>query len=882
MAKDSKYRDDEGFLRLKPKPGGKYARWLAERQTTLYKIPKDSDVFLYNMVDMYGSDNIMNGSVIEIGDYTFNKGILHAANINVGRSIPWCEDGLKSVERRVLYVMHKRGYYGRKTAKVASVVGAMIELVYPHGDAAPAETIFRLGRHRSMMLPYVQELSNYGNMENLEPAAARYADCALTDYAMDCFFHDIGPRNPLYDEKDTYNFNGKEPVYLTSRYPNILMQWNLGIGKGAMSWLGAFNSTDIFKATLALMDDPKAKIDIYPDCPVPVEIVNKAELKGCFDAKSDDDGRKPNFKVKMRAPYYVETDQRRSGSRIENKYTIVFTALPLGVTGDQIRKEITEIKLADSKKGAKRLPEVLNVEVIAEDDTDGGIRIIVEYEHGYDPNALAEKLFRSTSLAKAVAVKYNLIYENKPAIKSAREILLMWIDQRYDQKRRYYHQLVLKAARDRAMYEALGILASSKANQDKAIQIIRSSSGEDESIPKLRKAFDLTEFQAKCILNYKLSGLQKLDIKDTLTKRDTAIADYKHYRKMLVDEGAIKDAVRDELKEGLAKYGKPRMAKLKNLKESGVGDPNSTKYLFYNDNIYYCADDLSEFKLAAGHKIDYSFQMLRFKNSDQLIVYDRMGAIRVLSGYAFSPNDYGIGMNSIGVSGVAGIQVYNPNDNTDSVVFITNQGYGKIMDLSEVTKSSKGRVITLNEKDWLAGVVPIKNSYHPDSLICMPSEDRMYYLRVVDFPRYKRASAGNRMVKTSKVGPNILGAMYFNASDDVDYMLLYGDWGYAKLLDTQYLSFSKRGNNVVTLGGKRVYGVIDVHNNGNKLELHALSKDSVASRELSVDVGKMVEVKLGSNTSQRFRMGTTVAAPVKLFKIGHNDWYSMETVKIGK
>lgn len=868
MASDKKYRDEEGFLRLKPKPRGPYAQWLEERRNSLFKIPKDSDVFLYNMVDIYGSDNIMNGSVIEIGDYSFNKGIIHAANMNVGRSIPWCEDGLKSVERRVLYVMHKRGYYGRKTAKVASVVGAMIEMVYPHGDAAPASTIFRLGRHRSMMLPYVQELSNYGNMQDLEPAAARYADCALTNYAMDCFFSEIGPRKPLYDEKDSYNFHDKEPIYLTSRYPNILMQWNLGIGKGAMSWLGAFNSTDLFKATLTLMDNPEAKIDIYPDAPVPIEIINKGELKGCFDQDS--------FKVKMRAPYYVETDQRRNGARIENKYTIVFTALPLGVTGDQVAKEIADIKLEDAKKGAKRLPEILNVEVVADDVSDGGIRIIVEYEHGYDPNALAEKLFKSTSLAKTIGVKYNLIFENKPDVRSPREILLMWINQRYDQKRRYYTQMVLKAARDKAMYEALGILAGSKENQDKAINIIRSSNGPDESIPKLRKAFDLTEFQARCILNYRLSGLQKLDIKDTLEKRKAAIEDYKYYRKLLVSEGAIKEAVREELLDGLKKYGRQRMAKLKNLKSVDAADPNRYKYLFYNENMYFCTDDLSEFMLTNGAKLDYSYKLLRLRNSDPVIVFDKSGAMRSLTGYAFSNSDHGISMASLGVLGTVGIMLADPGKDYDSVVLVTTKGYGKIMDLAEVTRVNKGRAITLADEDTLAAVVPVKSDYHPDSMIGMVSGDRMFYLRIVDFPRYKRASAGNRMVKATKEPVAITRAFAIDATDDADYLLIYGESGYVKVVDTQYLAFSKRGNNILSMGGKNVYGAVVAHVAETKLELLAQSKDKIVSRKAVVTVGKTLEFKLDNSGVQKLRLGTTVAAPVKLLKLGKNDWYQLQ------
>ena len=176
MAK--KKREGSGeFVELVPIAGGPYDRWRRERDAT--RIPKDSDDYLSRLVDIYGSDNIMNMSVVPIGDYCYNNGLLFAMNMNVGRSIPWIEDGLKSVERRAIYVAYKKGLYGSKSTKVASLVGAMIEMVYPHGDQSAADTIYRLGRSKTMMIPYIQEKGNYGNMSDMKPAAARYAEAEI-------------------------------------------------------------------------------------------------------------------------------------------------------------------------------------------------------------------------------------------------------------------------------------------------------------------------------------------------------------------------------------------------------------------------------------------------------------------------------------------------------------------------------------------------------------------------------------------------------------------------------------------------------------------------------------------------------------------------------
>lgn len=858
-------KKEKGFLTLRPIPGGPFDQFARERAGQAEKLPKDSNTYLYNLVDIYGSEEIANMSEVGIGDYVYNKGIVHAMNMNVGRNIPWIEDGLKSVERRVLFIMFKDGLWGKKKSKVATIVGDMISYVYPHGDAAPAETIYRLGRSRSMMIPYIQELSNFGNMQDLKPAASRYADASLSAYAYDCFFSEIGPRRPLYDERDNYAYSGKEPIFLTSRFPNILMQWNLGIGKGAMSWLGAFNSSDLFKATLTLMDDPTAKIDIYPDTPVPLEIINKSELRGCFDREQ--------FKVKMRAPYHVEVDQRPNGSKVEDKHTIVFTALPLGVNGNQIRDEVTALKKAEEKKANKKFGEVVNIEVIADDEAPGGIKVIVEYVRGYDPHVLAEKLFKATSLGKTVGVKYNLIFNNQPEVHTPREILLLWITQRYDQKRRYYHQLVLKAAKDRAMYDALSTILATPESRRKAIDIIEGSKDDEESVKKLRATFDFTDFQARVIIDMKLKNLQRMNVKDTIERRDQAIKDYKHYRKLLGDDQAIKDAVRDELKEGLKKYGKPRMAKLKNLKGATIGEPDEMKYILYNRDYYFCASSTDGIR-EIWPKIDNSYRMVQVKNSDNVLVFDQNGILKILNGYAFSLTDTGISMATLGASNVVSIMTDSPGKGYDSVVMITEQGYGKMMDLVEVTKSVKSRIINLNTDDKLADVIPVKGNCHPDSVIGMIQGDKMFYLKVEDFPKYKRSSAGNRMIKNVK-DLKLSHAIYFDATDSPDYMLIYAESGYMKILDTQFLSFSKRGNNTISLQGKGIVGATLIHGTEDDVDLYMGSLDN-GKQKVRIQIGKMVRFNmLATGEEQKFKMSTSIGTPVKVLRMKKNEWYAI-------
>lgn len=151
-----------------------------------------------------------------------------------------------------------------------------------------------------MMIPYIVPSGNFGGMDTLRPASSRYASASLSKYAMDCFFSENGPKFPIYDTKETYTKDGRtEPVYLTSKFPNMLMQWNQGIGRGVASWLGAFNSRDLFKATITLLDDPTAKIDIYPDYAVPVDITNKSDLKDALTDRNSMLTCELNMKLKL-------------------------------------------------------------------------------------------------------------------------------------------------------------------------------------------------------------------------------------------------------------------------------------------------------------------------------------------------------------------------------------------------------------------------------------------------------------------------------------------------------------------------------------------------------------------------------------------------------
>lgn len=848
-------KDKNGFLRLTPIPGGRYDRFQRMVQCHQAKevIPKNPDTYVDSFVDNYGIDKVMNMDVIDIGEYVYDRGINYSLNVNVGRNIPWIEDGLKSVERRVLFIMHRGKLYNGKFDKVAGITGDMLKYVHPHGDQSAADTIYRLGRKRTMMLPYITPMGNFGSMDTMRPASPKYASASLSPYAMDCFFSEIGAKYPIYDVKDNYKFSDKEPVFLTSRYPNILMQWNLGIGKGAQAYLGAFSSKDIFKTALKMLDDPDCKVDIYPDTPIPLDIVNKKELKGCFD--------KSKFKVEMRAKYEFMTDKKRDDhGKIVDKHVIIFTSLPITVTGKSIIDEITKRKMEN--KGSKDpIPEVIGVQAASDDDSPGGIKLYVEYERGFDPEALVEKLFKITNLSKTIGVKYLLISDNKPELYTPRQVMQTWIGQRYDQKRRYYHQLTLKAAKDKSRLEAICVVLESNKNIDKTIDIIKKSKTTELAIASLMKEFGFSEFQATCITQLRLANLPKMSIEDTKAERDQALADYKKYRKLLSSESAIKEAIRDELEEGLKKYGKDRMADLGEKKVTVLGDPNEEKQIYYNSETYW----LGEMDKIHPH-LDKDVRCCeKFTNQDQILIITKSGLIKILDGNAFKYTDAGIGFAQIAYPNI--VSVIPLKRWVEKVYLITEQGIGKAITIDDIVKSSKSKIIAMDSTDKLAMAIPTSSSYN--GVIGLSSTaGKAYFTHTEDYPLLKRVARGNRMVKLPE-GETIQRG--FSIHSDKDHILLFGEFGSMKIMNISGLKFNKRKPPSIDMKGRTIMGIIGV-TDGNTVTMFGEDKEISYKMEIIKNVAQFTNTE-DPKKKFKLKLSTTVGDTTKAVKFGRNEYY---------
>lgn len=846
-------RDENGFLIIEPADGMEMVRdekgHIVVREKKMY-LSDDSDTVISPEIKV---------TEASLGQYVYDKSLNFGANINIGRSLPWLEDGLKFVERRVLYTMFSAGWtYNKAPVKVATIAGRMIETVYPHGDAPPAQTIYRLGRDFQAMIPYIEPGGGYGNAVTMKASAPRYATAKLSKYAMDCFFSEEDGIAPVYDTKETYTKMDREPVYLATRFPNILMQWNFGIGSGAAATFAAFNSADIFETTLKLMDHPNAKIDIYPDTPTPLDITNKEKLKGCFDKK--------RFTIDVKSPYYVDTlaGVDKNGRKYD-MHVVVFTSCPMQTRGELIEEQIRKIKEEDEKRDAadKKLPEVVNVIcTVKKGGTPGQLQLVVEYEHGYDPHALAEKLIKSTSLGMTYGANYTVAHDYMPKTYTPRQILLEWIKLRFDQKRRYFSQKKKLASRDKQQTKALIIVLEDKKNggMDKCIQIIRNSKNDDETKSTLCKLFGLTEFQATIIMNLRLKVLNKANLEVEKDKYKKACEEYDKYTE-LCKEKNVRNAIKDDLRYGLKQYSMPRRGRLIDEEEQQKMS-DEKKILVYNSKMFFCIPSYDDIHKIAK-LVDSSYNVIEISNSDNLIMFSKKGNMKVLNGFSFSYTETGIAMEKIAFDDVVNISVISKLVDKD-IALVTKLGYGKVMAYEDISKSVKGKVITLNPDDELAGIIPVTEN----GILGMIDGDNIYYVRSDTVPKLKRSASGNRLVKI-KGKLNITGVIF--TDNEYPYLMIYGESGYIKILDTNYLGFSKKTANCISMKGKAVYNVVPLDNKETSITLY----NTKGAMGMTITLGDKIQFKTDTGAKKNFPMSTSIGNPVKLLSVGKHDFYRL-------
>ncbi|MEC9193039.1 MAG: DNA topoisomerase IV subunit A, partial [Pseudomonadota bacterium] len=473
---------------------------------------------------------------LPIGGYAEKAYLEYSMYVILDRALPFIGDGLKPVQRRIIYAMSELGLKSSaKFKKSARTVGDVIGKFHPHGDGAAYEAMVLMAQEFSTRYPLIEGQGNFGSLDDPKSfAAMRYTECRLSSYSQN-LLTEISQGTVDWMP----NFDGTliEPKFLPSRLPNVLMNGASGIAVGMATDIPPHNLRDVVNATTALLDSPKLSIKELmsfipsPDFPTKAEIISTHdELEEMYTT-----GR---GSIKLRATYEIENGE------------IVINSLPYQVSSSKILEQIAS--QIDSKK-------ISMIEDLRdESDESNPVRIIVvPRSNRIDKTALMSHLFATTELQKNVRVNLNAIGLNgKPRVFDLKSILKEWIKFRSETvKRRLQHRL--DWVNDRL--HILDGLLKAYLNLDEVIKIIRTH---DEPKKALMKKFKLTEIQANAILDIRLRQLAKLEEEAILLEKNELSTEAKEIEKILKSTSRLKTLIKKELKEDLDEYGDDRNSNL--------------------------------------------------------------------------------------------------------------------------------------------------------------------------------------------------------------------------------------------------------------------------------------------------------------------------------
>ncbi len=525
---------------------------------------------------------------VPLREFTEKAYLDYSMYVILDRALPHVSDGLKPVQRRIIYAMSELGLKASaKFKKSARTVGDVLGKFHPHGDMACYEAMVLMAQPFSYRYPLIEGQGNWGSPDDPKSfAAMRYTESRLSAYA-DVLLGELGDGTVDW----TPNFDGtlQEPALLPARLPNILLNGTTGIAVGMATDIPPHNLTEVGAALIHLLDNPDATLaDLChhipgPDFPTDAEIITpRKDLKDIY--------RTGNGSLRMRAVYSVEDDE------------IVITALPHQVSGAKVLEQIAE------QMQAKKLPLVSDLR--DESDHENPTRlIIIPRSNRVDIEPLMAHLFATTDLERSYRVNLNMIgLDGRPQVKTLLVILTEWLEYRLTTvKRRLQHRLDYVNHR---LHILAGLLIA-YLNLDEVIAIIRK---EDKPKQVLMKRFSLSDEQAEAILEIKLRHLARLEEMQIKSEQSDLNKEKEDIEKTLASNARLKKLIRKEIEEDIEQFGDKRRSPIVARKEAQA---MSESEILPTEPLTVVLSTKGWIRAAKGHEVDPT--TLSYKAGDEFL-----------------------------------------------------------------------------------------------------------------------------------------------------------------------------------------------------------------------------------------------------------------------
>ncbi len=608
----------------------------------------------------------------------------YAMSVIVGRALPDVRDGLKPVQRRILYAMRELGLFPNKPfRKSATVVGEVIGKYHPHGDSAVYDALVRMAQDFSLRYPLIEGQGNFGSIYGDPPAAYRYTEARLSKIAMEML------ENIDEDTVDFVpNFDGrlKEPVVLPAKIPNLIVNGSSGIAVGLATNVPPHNLGEVVDALVALIDNPAITVDELmkfipgPDFPTGAIIVGR---EGIRDAYLTGRGR-----IVVRARVHFEEEKNRT--------KIVITEVPYQVSTNTIIEKIAQLVRNKKIQGIQDL----------RDETDRrGIRIVIEVKRGYDPNIVLNNLYLHTPLQTTFGAIMIALVDGEPKTLNLKELLQHYIAHRESVITRRTKFRLAKAEKRAHILEGF---KKALSHIDEIVEIIKKSADQREAKQSLMMRFGFSDAQAQAILDMKLGSLTKLDRDKIDSEYEKLIKEIARLKSILESKKLLYEEMKKELLEIKEKYGDERRT---------VIEEREAESLDVEDLI---------------------------PREDVVITLTHLGYVKRTPVKSYrSQNRGGVGRNGVFTyEDDYPIGVFTCNTH-DTLMAISNKGRAftfKAYELPEASMKAKGRsikaLLKLKDNEKIIFMVPVR-SFHKEYYVVFMS--RQGYIKKTHISAYENA-----------------------------------------------------------------------------------------------------------------------------------------------
>ncbi len=716
----------------------------------------------------------------------------YAMSVIIARALPDARDGLKPVQRRVLYDMHELGIkYDKPYRKSARIVGDTMGKYHPHGDSSIYEALVVMTQAFKKGLPLIDGHGNFGNIEGDGAAAMRYTEARLEKVTQEAFLSDLD--KDVVDFIPNFDETEKEPSVLPVKFPNLLVNGSEGIAVGMATSIPPHNLGEVLDAVKAYMQDESIttqglmKYIKGPDFPTGGIVINKDELQEIYETGTG--------KIKVRGK--VETEKGKAG-----KTNVVISQIPYPMIGANISKFLMDVAALSETKKTQDIVDISN------QSSKEGIRIVIELKKDADVDNFINMLYKKTRLEDTFGVNMLAIAEGRPEVMGLRDIIRHNVAFQFQTATRKYTNLLAREREKKEIQEGLIkacnvidlVIEILRGSKDRAMAKACLTEGKVEGIKFRSKESKImaaqlmfTEKQANAILEMRLYKLIGLELEALINDHEETMANIYRYEDILDRRDSMAQVIINELEEIRSAYAHPRKTVIENGAEAVYVEKKAEEMevIFLMDRFGYARTiDQATYernKEAAETENKYVFPC---KNTGRICLFTDKGQLHTLKvmDLPFGKfRDKGVPIDNVsnfnGEKEIVIAAASQMSLNLYRLIFVTRSGMMKVVDGGEFDVAKRTVAATkLGEGDQVVCVCPLTDQKH---IVLQSAEGFFLKFPVEEIPEKKKNAVGVRGIKLGE--KDFLEKVYFTQSG-IDKIIEYKD----KSFDLNRLKTAKR------------------------------------------------------------------------------------------